>query len=98
MALQGITTEQQAAERERRLGAAFTEGRVASQRRLATGLNPYDLEREPEEHAEWLRGHQAVGALQAAEALAQRARTARCRYVVGQNCNCGARGLCLDVA
>jgi hypothetical protein len=93
--MQEATTERDAEWRDHRLAAAFTAGRLAGHRQVATSLNPYDLEREPEEYAEWLRGHQTTSALHAAEALKARART--CRYRA-QVCDCGGRGLCLDVA
>ena len=90
-----VTTASNAAERERRLAAAFNEGRLAGQRQIAAGLNPYEFATEPEEHAEWLRGRSSAEAQRASEELAKRART--CRYRGGA-CDCGGRGLCLDVA
>ena len=54
------STESDAAERDRRLGAAYQEGRLAGLRLLRSGANPYDLEREPEERAEWESGRAGV--------------------------------------
>lgn len=66
---------------------ALIEGQQAGQRDVAAGANPYDL--GTDEYAEWERGRQA--------ASVAKLRPMRCRYA-DRACDCGGRGLCLDVA
>lgn len=65
---------------------ALIEGQQAGQRDVPSGANPYDL--GTGEYADWERGRLA--------ATGQRIEK-RCRYG-DKACDCGGRGLCLDVA
>lgn len=89
-----ITPASEPAGRSERLGTAFTEGRIAGNLDRAAGLNPYDL--GSEEYAEWERGRSSAEAQRLSITIARRVRT--CIYKRGQACECGGRGLCLDVA
>lgn len=69
---------------------ALTEGQQAGSLQLPASLNPYDQVVDVEEHADWERGRLAAIA----------ARLERlCPYSAERRvCDCGGRGLCLDVA
>lgn len=72
---------------------AFFEGQRAGRLHLAAGLNPHP--NSTAQYSEWERGRSTVEAQRAAEEMRQRAR--KCRYTATV-CDCGGRGLCLDVA
>lgn len=75
---------------------ALLEGQRAGQLQVPAGANPHPM--GSVEAAEWERGRRSVEARRLAAKLRERARTVACRYVIGANCDCGGRGLCLDVA
>lgn len=74
---------------------ALIDGQRAGILGLGAGLNPHPL--GTRENAEWERGRSTTEARHIANAMAKRARTNPCQYRTG-DCNCGGRGLCLDVA
>lgn len=78
------------------LQEAIIDGRDAGRLNLSAGLNPYRLG-SPERDA-WEKNRMAVIAQKIALEAASRTRSAICRYAVQVECNCGGRGICLDVA
>lgn len=74
---------------------ALLEGQRAGQLQVPAGANPHPM--GTPEASEWERGRRSVEARRLAATLRARARVMPCRYAVGA-CDCGGRGLCLDVA
>lgn len=74
---------------------ALLEGQRAGQLQVPAGANPHPM--GTPESGEWERGRRSVEAQRLAGELRRRARLAPCRYAMG-SCDCGGRGLCLDVA
>ena len=72
---------------------ALIEGQRAGRLGLGAGLNPYQP--GTQDYADWMRGFQTTSAQRAAAMAQERAR--KCRYTT-RLCDCGGRGLCLDVA
>lgn len=74
---------------------ARIDGLEAGRLNISAGANPYDV--LSKEWSTWEHARSTVIAQRLALQAQQRTRNAICRY--GQaECNCGGRGLCLDVA
>lgn len=79
--------------------AAFQRGRAARQDGRAPSLNEHE-DGSPE-YAEWLKGWQSRDAELATEELKRQRAMKVCQYSKTEPrkaCDCGGRGLCLDVA
>lgn len=75
---------------------AYISGRRAGLALLSPSLNEHPPG-SPLYH-EWLRGHASATAQRASEAAARRKVASPCLYIAAATCDCGGRGLCLDVA
>lgn len=78
------------------LDEATIAGREAGRLNLASDLNPYRI--GTPERQRWEHQRSVVSAQRQAFLASNRARHAICRYAANAHCDCGVRGLCLDVA
>ncbi len=81
---------------------AYQDGRRAGLEGMSPSLAPNEYE-QPTEHANWLLGWQRGAAERKAREITEemtrrRAVTLPCQYQRGMTCDCGGRGMCLDVA